>query len=138
MNKQTPAKRKFLPLDLKKHPKERLLELKDASDNPITTFDYGQLILADLICRSVNSHHKLLNMLKSLEWSGYQQGQGSGYMSSGGDGRHHPACPSCDGLKPTKSASSTAAMNSEPVQLWKSGPGQTKRSSSYGTALSTK
>lgn len=39
-------------------------------------------------------------MLKKLEWSGYQQGQGSGYMSSGGDGRHYPACPVCDQIKP--------------------------------------
>jgi hypothetical protein len=43
---------------------------------------------------------KIKKLLKKLEWSGYQQGQGSGFMSSGGDGRHYPACPICDGIQP--------------------------------------
>lgn len=35
-----------------------------------------------------------------LEWSSFRQGQGSGYMSSGGDGPLLPACPLCGHLKP--------------------------------------
>jgi hypothetical protein len=35
-----------------------------------------------------------------LEWSSFKQGQGSGYMSSGGDGPLLPACPLCGQLKP--------------------------------------
>lgn len=41
-------------------------------------------------------------LLKSLEWSGYQQGQGAGFM--GGGGCHYPACPKCDGIKPHSGA----------------------------------
>jgi hypothetical protein len=39
-----------------------------------------------------------------LEWSGFRQGQGSGYMSSGGDGPLLPACPLCGHLKPSARA----------------------------------
>jgi hypothetical protein len=35
-----------------------------------------------------------------LEWSSFRQGQGSGYMSSGGDGPLLSACPFCGHLKP--------------------------------------
>jgi hypothetical protein len=39
-----------------------------------------------------------------LEWSSFRQGQGSGYMSSGGDGPLLPACPLCGHLKPSARA----------------------------------
>jgi hypothetical protein len=42
---------------------------------------------------------RLREMLTALEWSGTQRGQGSGYMSSGGDGPLFAACPVCRGLK---------------------------------------
>ena len=41
-----------------------------------------------------------------LEWSSFRQGQGSGYMSSGGDGPLIPACPFCGQLKPGPRAES--------------------------------
>lgn len=39
-------------------------------------------------------------MLKKLEWSSFQLGQGSGYMSSGGDGPLVRACPVCNQIDP--------------------------------------
>jgi hypothetical protein len=53
----------------------------------------------------MKSEYDILNktafkLLKRLEWSGYQQGQGFGYMGSGNDGVHYPACPICNGIKP--------------------------------------
>lgn len=44
--------------------------------------------------------YKDLNLLHRLEWAGYAQGQGSGFMGSGGDGPHFPACYICGGIKP--------------------------------------
>lgn len=41
-----------------------------------------------------------LQMLKRLEWSGRDQGPGSGPMFSGGDGVLISACPICRGIKP--------------------------------------
>ncbi len=41
-----------------------------------------------------------------LEWSSFRQGQGSGYMSSGGDGPLLPACLLCGHLKPGAGAES--------------------------------
>jgi hypothetical protein len=39
-----------------------------------------------------------------LEWSGTRQGQGSGFMSSGGDGTHYASCPMCGGINPEAGA----------------------------------
>lgn len=48
----------------------------------------------------------LLKLFKKLEWSSFQQGQGSGFMSSGGDGPWVSSCPYCDQIKPgTRGAS---------------------------------
>ena len=41
----------------------------------------------------------VLSVLERLEWSGTRLGPGSGPHFSGGDGRRHPACPLCGGLK---------------------------------------
>jgi len=38
---------------------------------------------------------ELLKVLARIEWGSYRRGQGSGYMSSGGDGPLIPACPDC-------------------------------------------
>ena len=43
---------------------------------------------------------KIKKLLKKLEWSGQQQGQGYGYMGSGNDGPIFPACSICQGVKP--------------------------------------
>ena len=40
-------------------------------------------------------------LLHELEWSGSERGQGSGYMSSGGDGPLIRACPICRGIDPS-------------------------------------
>ena len=42
----------------------------------------------------------LLILLKALEWSGTTQGQGTGFMSSGGDGPNISCCPNCRGIDP--------------------------------------
>ena len=47
---------------------------------------------------------KIEKLLKELEWTGYQQGQGYGYMGSGNDGPVFPACPICNGIKPKSGA----------------------------------
>lgn len=50
---------------------------------------------------SFNKERKeLKEMLKQLEWSGTEYGQGSGFMGSGNDGRAFPGCPVCYGIKP--------------------------------------
>lgn len=45
-----------------------------------------------------------LKLFLKLEFCSYQQGQGSGFMSSGGDGAHYPACPICGGIDPEAGA----------------------------------
>ena len=39
--------------------------------------------------------------LKDIEWSGSRQGQGSGPMSSGGNGPMVRCCPKCRGVDPS-------------------------------------
>jgi hypothetical protein len=39
-------------------------------------------------------------LVDKLEWSGVMRGQGSGFMSSGGDGPLVSACPMCGGINP--------------------------------------
>ena len=46
----------------------------------------------------------LIKFIRKLEWASYAQGQGSGFMSSGGDGQLYPACPVCGGIKPGSGA----------------------------------
>ena len=41
-----------------------------------------------------------LKLFLKLEWSSYQEGQGSGFMSSGNAGAHYAACPICSGIDP--------------------------------------
>lgn len=57
----------------------------------------GKLLLdaADRLDRMDVSRAAMVQLLKRLEWSSFRQGQGSGYMSSGGDGPWIPACPMC-------------------------------------------
>ncbi len=45
-----------------------------------------------------------LRLLKRLEWSSTQYGQGTGFMGSGNDGVAFPACPICGGIKPKTGA----------------------------------
>jgi hypothetical protein len=45
-----------------------------------------------------------LKLFLKLEWSSYQQGQGSGFMGSGSDGAHYTACPICGGINPKAGA----------------------------------
>lgn len=42
----------------------------------------------------------ILELLKSIEWSGSQQGPGSGPMASGGDGVLSQSCPVCRQINP--------------------------------------
>ena len=44
--------------------------------------------------------NRTVKLLKRLEWSGSTQGQGTGFMSSGGDGPMVACCPECGGIKP--------------------------------------
>jgi len=41
-----------------------------------------------------------IELLEDLEWSSYQRGQGSGYMSSNDDGPMIKSCPICKGIDP--------------------------------------
>jgi len=67
----------------------------------------GTLLLgaADRLDRVEVSNTAMVQLLKRLEWSSFQQGQGSGYMSSGGDGPWIPACPICRNVHPEKGKS---------------------------------
>lgn len=42
----------------------------------------------------------LMSVVRKIEWSSYQQGQGSGFMGSGGDGWLVSCCPVCHGINP--------------------------------------
>lgn len=43
---------------------------------------------------------KIITFLKSIEWSGWARGPGSGYMGSGEDGVESRACIKCGGIDP--------------------------------------
>jgi hypothetical protein len=64
----------------------------------------GTLLLdaADRLDRMEVSSAAMVQLLKRLEWSSFTQGQGSGYMSSGGDGPWIPTCPICRNVHPEK------------------------------------
>lgn len=47
------------------------------------------------------SPERLLGILADVEWRAIRRGPGSGPMFSGDDGREHPACPYCGGIRPT-------------------------------------
>jgi len=44
---------------------------------------------------------KMIEKLRSLEWSGEKRGPGSGPMGSGNDGALYPSCPECGGIEPS-------------------------------------
>jgi hypothetical protein len=48
---------------------------------------------------------RLRAAIDQIEWSGHQRGQGSGPMSSGGDGPMVRSCPYCEGIDPSDRSS---------------------------------